>query len=263
VIIAYPDGTTNTTLTTVSGWNYVGEVNSGSGTYLGNGWVITADHVGSGDFTLDGTVYPLIPGSEQGFDNEGGPGVPDLLMFQIGPYPALPPLTLRSAPPIVNEFVIMIGCGRDRGAETSYDPNGPLPPDLIDGWEWLQTRTKRWGSNEIDSLPPGLVLGTVSIATVFDEDEHPFEAQGSDGDSGGAIFQVIGGEELVGIQYAIGPANGQPSESSLFTNATFGVRIDFYYDQIQDVLALPEPSGGLPIGGALVGWLARRRRRRS
>jgi hypothetical protein len=257
VIIAFPDGTTNTELPTLSGWAYVGDVNSASGTYLGHGWVITADHVGSGDFTLDGVVYPLIPGSEQSFDNGGGASVPDLLMFQVGPYPPLPPLPLRSTPPILNEFVLMMGSGRDRGAATTYTPSGG---PTLDGWWWLGTRTKRWGSNEIDSFPPGLLLGTVSLATVFDEDEHPFEAQGSDGDSGGAVFKVIGGEELVGIMYAIGPANGQPGDTSCFTNATFAARIDFYYDQIQDVLALPEPSGGLPIGGALVALLARRRR---
>ena len=105
------------------------------------------------------------------------------------------------------------------------------------------------------------MLGTVSLATVFDADEHPFEAQGSDGDSGGAVFKVLGGEELVGIQFAIGPANGQPGDTSLFTNGTFAARIDFYHDQIQDIFALPEPSGGLPSGIALLAWLARRRRR--
>ncbi len=261
VIIASPDGTVNTSLPTVSGWAYVGAVNSASGTYLGHGWVITADHVGSGDFTLDGVVYPLVPGSEEGFDNEGGPGTPDLLMFRVSPYPPLPPLPLRSTPPVLNEIVLMMGCGRDRGDPTTYDPNGPLPPDPLDGWEWLGTSTKRWGSNEIDSFPPGLVLGTVSLATVFDEDEHPFEAQGSDGDSGGAVLKVLGGEELVGIQFAIGPANGQPGNTSLFTNATFAARIDFYYDQIQEIMAVPEPSAGtLPMGAMLLGLLHRHRR---
>lgn len=261
VIISFPDGTTNTTFPTFNGWDYVGEVNSATGTYLGDGWVITADHVGSGDFTLGGVVYPLIPGSEQSFDNGGGPTVPDLLMFQIGPYPPLPPLALRSTAPLLGEFTLMIGCGRDRGLEMTFDPNGPLPPDPIDGWDWLPTRSKRWGTNEIESFPPGLVLGTVSFATSFDEDEHAFEAQGADGDSGGAIFTVTGTPELAGILYAIGPANGQPADTSLYTNLTFSARIDFYYDQIQDVLALPEPAGGLPIGAALVAALARRRRR--
>lgn len=258
VILASPDGTENTSLTSVAGWNHVGQVNGASGTYLGNGWVITADHVGPGDFTLDGVTYPFLPGSEQSFDNGGGSSVPDLLMFQIGPYPALPPLALRQTPPVLNEFILMVGAGSDRGAATTFVPGGGQP---LDGWFWAGTKTKRWGSNEIDSFPPGLVLGTVSMATIFDDDEGPFESQGSDGDSGGAVFKIIGGEELVGIMYAIGPVPGQPLDATLYTNATFSARIDFYYDQIQDVLALPEPSGALPVGAALVVVLARRRRR--
>src|ERR1700734_1830127 len=46
----------------VTGWDYVGTVNDASGVYLGNGWVLTAGHVGAGTFVLGsgpaaGTYY--------------------------------------------------------------------------------------------------------------------------------------------------------------------------------------------------------------
>ena len=62
VIISQGDGTDNTSSNGFFGWDYVGQVNGESGTYLGFGYVITNDHVGPGDFILDGVTYPWIPG---------------------------------------------------------------------------------------------------------------------------------------------------------------------------------------------------------
>jgi len=45
---------------THDGWDYVGQVggaSDASGVYLGNGWVITAGHVGALDFTLGTNTY--------------------------------------------------------------------------------------------------------------------------------------------------------------------------------------------------------------
>ncbi len=262
VLIASGDGTGNNTSPGFFGWDYVGEVNGLSATYLGEGWVITADHVGSGDFTLDGIVYPLVPGSEHWLENEGVSTLPDLVMFAVSPRPDLDPLPLRADKPPVGEFTIMIGCGRDRGPATVFDPNGPFPPEELSGWEWETSSSKRWGTNEVEGFPVGLVGGTVAFYTSFDDGELFPEGQGTAGDSGGAVFTSgVGGTELAGILYAVGPSPGQPRATSLFTNLTFAARIDFYYDQIQDVIALPEPTGGLGWGVALLVVLARRRAR--
>ena len=50
------------------GWNNVGAIGVGGGVYIGYGWVLTANHVGSGDgITLGGVKYPMLPGT--GFGN--------------------------------------------------------------------------------------------------------------------------------------------------------------------------------------------------
>lgn len=262
VLISFGDGTGNTTNPSFFGWDYVGDVNNLTGTYLGNGWVLTANHVGAGNFTLGGVTYLWIPGSEVQLDNQAPP-LADLVMFQVTPEPPLPPLPLRTTKPPIGEFSIVIGCGRDRGSETMWDPNGPFPPppNELFGWNWAPTRTKRWGTNEVEGFPVGLVNSTVAFYTVFDDGQLLPESQAANGDSGGAIFTINPtGTELAGLIYAVGPSLGQSAETSLFTNLTFAARIDFYHDQIQEIM-LPEPTGGLAWGIVLLGILGRRAHR--
>lgn len=240
-MISTATGTENTTGAGFFGWDYVGEVNGGSGTYLGNGWVITASHVGAGDFILEGVTYPWILGSEIRLETNAST-LADLVVFSIYPYPPLPLLDLRTTPPPVGESLVMIGCGRDRGGATSFDPNGPFPPppEEIFGWSWAGTTSKRWGTNQMTSLTTGLISGTVSFYTEFDEGEVLPEAQAAEGDSGGAVFSInAGGTELAGIIFAVGPTPGQPSNSSLFTNLTFVARAEWYRDEILSIVSLP------------------------
>ncbi len=57
-------GTGNTTAPVDDpGWVHIGTRNSLSVVYIGNGWVISASHVGIGSVELDGIVYPSISGS--------------------------------------------------------------------------------------------------------------------------------------------------------------------------------------------------------
>lgn len=265
VLIASGDGTENTTNPNFFGWDYVGEVNGLSATYLGDGYVITANHVGPGDFTLDGETYLWVPGSEVQLESNPS-NLADLVMFGVSPKPALDPLQIRTTPPPVGEFLIMIGRGRDRGSDTSWDPNGPFPPppDVLLGWNWDTTTSKRWGTNEVKSLTTGLISGTVSFYTEFDDGEILPEAQAAGGDSGGAVFSLnASATELAGIIFAAGPTPGQPADTALFTNLTFIARLDFYREQIEDVITVPEPAlgTGLPFGIALLLMLDRRRKR--
>src|SRR5271170_6434745 len=55
--------------TGVTGWNYVGSIGSASAVYLSNGWVITAAHVGAGNFVLGSTTYNMVPGSVRPISN--------------------------------------------------------------------------------------------------------------------------------------------------------------------------------------------------
>ncbi len=242
VLIATGTGTENTSAPGFAGWDYVGDVNGNTGTYIGNGWVITANHVGPGDFTLDGVVYPWVTGSDVRLESLPGT-LADLVVFSIYPYPLLPPLSIATAPLQVGELLFMIGCGRDRGTATSYDPNGelPPPPDEIFGWNWAGSSTKRWGTNSVSALTGGLLLGTVAFETLFDDGQVLPEAQATDGDSGGAVFSLNSPtNDLVGIMYAVGPSPGQPSNTALYTNITFMARMEWYRDEILSIAVAPD-----------------------
>jgi len=65
----------------ITGWNYVGQVNGASGVYLGNGWVLTAAHVGMGNFILSGNTYEAVAGSSHSISNSNG--TVDVVLFQI------------------------------------------------------------------------------------------------------------------------------------------------------------------------------------
>jgi hypothetical protein len=74
------------------GWNNVGRVAGASGVYLGNRWVITANHVSGGALILDGRSYLPVPGTDIRLDNPGAfasLGDPDLRMFRIAEDPQL------------------------------------------------------------------------------------------------------------------------------------------------------------------------------
>lgn len=111
----------------VTGWDYVGSVNGASGVYLGNGFVLTAGHVGAGDFVLDGQTYDVVAGSGQQI------GTADLNLFQIdttsttGTALTLPALTLALNPPTAfsslstGSSVVMIGYGGSNGETWGED----------------------------------------------------------------------------------------------------------------------------------------------
>jgi hypothetical protein len=263
VLLASGDGTGNDSpIPGFDEYNLVGTIGSESGTYLGDGWVLTANHVGTGDFVLGGTLHKFIPGTEYRLETSPGSGS-DLLMFEVYPAPALPGIPIRSFSPIVGQVTFMIGHGRNRGTATSFDPNGPsVAPPPLSGWHWGVGQSMRWGINVVSGFPAGPVLNTVSFLMDFDEFGGAlFESQATVGDSGGPVFIVNGfnESELAGIMIAVFGASGQPSQTSLYTNGTAAARLDFYRDQILNQMAVPEPSRALPTAAAALALLARRR----
>ena len=90
-------------------------MNGLSGVYLGNGWVLTANHVGIGPMTLGNVIYPAALGS--GVRLEHSAGVPtDLLLFQLASDPGLDTLPIAVTSPPLAAQAILIGRGCDRGA---------------------------------------------------------------------------------------------------------------------------------------------------
>jgi hypothetical protein len=67
--------------------------------YLGNGWVITAHHVGAGDVVFGGVSHHALPESTVRLGRDGRPPDADLVVFRIEPRPDLPTLPIRPTPP--------------------------------------------------------------------------------------------------------------------------------------------------------------------
>jgi hypothetical protein len=137
----------------VTGWDYVGYVDGtyngtsivGSGVYLGNGWVLTAAHIGVGNFYLSGTYYYPVVGSVQSFTVSGKPNEPvDLCLFQISAPPNLPALTISQSLPNTGSPVAMLGTGGNSGLTWGYDNVTatnvrPDPPVVINNTTYYST----------------------------------------------------------------------------------------------------------------------------
>lgn len=246
------------------GFEYVGTRGSLSAVYLGEGWVITANHVGAGNVVIDGVSYPWVPGSARRVENPDGTNA-DLLLFEIDPHPDLPNLPIAEESPAFERFLMIMGNGRDRGAEITWDPNGPSPPGLSTGYEWAPTRSLRWGSNYVEVYPMGgSVFNTVAFGSRFDASAPLEECQAVTGDSGGGVFvwEVSTGRfVLAGLVLAIEEFSNQPAATSIHGQSTYYADLAYYRDDILEVTNLPEPSEGLGIGAALLVALRRRRNR--
>jgi hypothetical protein len=226
VIIDLGDGTGNTSAPADDpGWAHVGTTTAGGLTaiYLGNGWVLTANHVGIGDVVFEGQTYAAVAGSYVQLENDSGPP-PDLGVFRIDRKPGLPILPIRTSTPSVDTAVIMIGHGQNRGPATRWRGH--------DGYEWGAGRTTRWGTNAVEGS--GTVLNTAFFDTEFtDTGGSTDEAQGANGDSGGAVFIKNGSVwELAGVMFAIGEYPGQPAGLALYGNLTYAADLAPYRDQI-------------------------------
>jgi len=217
------------------GWAHVGRVTGPTGIYLGNGWMLTANHVVVSDPEIEGVVYPVVPGSVVQLQNPVVPPAPptlaDLKVFRIDPSPSLPLLRIRSTTPPNNKNVTFISIGLSRGAATSWMGIG--------GYLWGSLGGKRWGTNKVAGPAD---IGTLTFTTDFTQigggTSTTNEATGADGDSGGAVFakNTQGVWELAGVMIAVGtfqtPTEDQPPGTSLYGNLTYAADLAEYRDQL-------------------------------
>ena len=268
------------------GWNNVGAIWIGAGVYLGYGWVLTANHIGSGaGITLGGVTYTMAPGTGHQLTNAGASGkstFTDLYMFQLqGALPNLPAIRIASSAPANGDTVTMIGRGSIQDANRTFwnvdTSAGPVGP-----WVWTETTaasanyagyktigggTMRWGTNVIDDNDWVLDgYDFFALGTTFDPGVSNNEAQVVVGDSGGAVFVKQAGEwSLAGIIIATGVFPDQPgvAGTAVYYNASYFADLSYYRPQIM-ALAVPEPAAMtqlLAAGGIGVGvcWFRRRR----
>lgn len=255
------------TTSSTPGADYVGQIGGpqgAAGTYLGDGYVLTAAHIGPGDFMLDGVSYTPVAGSSQSFTTYGATvngvfyptATADLTLFQItgNPLPSLPPLTIAPVTPspyisgVSNgTAVVMIGYG-DSANVQSYGIDQVTEPD--------QTVNLYDGQTPPTYISYDFVTddGTFTGSSTFTNN-----AQLIPGDSGGGDFIVLpgGGLELAGINevYFTDVTNGPPVASGM-------VDLSYYADQIDAITGIPEPSAWLlALGGLAAIFLASFQRR--
>jgi hypothetical protein len=242
------------------GWLNVGRVDGGSAVYLGNRWVITANHVDEGDLRLsDGRVLAEAPGSSIRLTNTGTSAAPDLRMFRLQDDPGLPAMNLASVAPVSGSQVMMIGAGVNRAPELlGWRSSGgqwtelPLPEANIAGYRVGSGNTMRWGLNTISansSASP--VPGTLVFQTTFDkygltflsQAETTFEAQATTGDSGGGVFyESDSGWQLAGLMISTTSLPGQPSGTIVYGNRTNIADLASYRQQIVDLMNRAAPA---------------------
>jgi len=215
------------------GWQNVGPRGSVTAIYIGNGWMLTAQHVAPGGVILDGVSYSAVPESRIRLaDPEGGTVQPDLAVFRIHPSPELGELAISSSAPAVGEPVVMVGGGRDRGEKFTW--NG------IAGFSLTSTRTKRWGSNRIEEAAQNYTTtytNTRGFSTSFDPFDTRHEAQAVNGDSGGAVFIKRRGKfELAGVIFSIAKFPNQPEDSSLYGNRSYAADLSHYRKQLLELI---------------------------
>jgi hypothetical protein len=236
------------------GWDHVGRVGGLNGIYLGNGWMLTANHVPTANANFNGAFYAAVPGSEVQLQNPDL-SLADLKVFRIDAFPSLPLMKIRSTTPAADTNVTMIAGGALRGTATTWMG--------YDGWFWGGTLGEHWATNKI--YDSGFVNDTWAISTDFDKlsmGGTTHEGQGASGDSGGGLFVKNGSVwELAGVLFAIAPFPSQPDFTALqgkasqpVGNLTFAADLSVYRDQI---IAITRPECANEIdddGDTLVDW---------
>ena len=289
VVINTISGTGNTTAPADDpGWANVGELGIGTGVYLGNGWVLTAYHVGGGSIVLGGGTYAMLAGSGTRLTNGGAPGkapLTDLSMFRLATTPTgLGGVAIAATPSGTGAAVTMIGAGLNRGAFTKWLINTSTTPNVwtettgtaadAAGYKTGAGRAVRWGTNDVETSNfwersyfgpgPNDFTSVRAFTTDFDFAEDSTEAQAVLRDSGGAVFAKQGSQwQLTGVIYAVEGFPDQPSPvfNAVFGNFTYMADLSHYRSQI--VAAVPEPSAAvLAACGAAGLFIARSRRPR-
>lgn len=260
------------------GFANVGRVNNSTGVYLGNGWVLTANHVGAGTFTVGGNSYAF-----NGVDSHQIGGA-DLRLFKLSTSPALSGVQISVTTPLIGSDAVMIGGGRTpQSTTTTWYVDSDVDPWLWDtmdfpeadrteeGYVTTSTRVVRWGTNVISSIVSdsyGPYSTMDFLVTSFSESpaQTAYEAQAVTNDSGGGLFvETVDGWRLAGTMATVATFEDQPggnngAHNALFGNLTYSVDLADYADEINSII--PEPAAAVVFLAMVALASAQRRIRR-
>jgi secreted trypsin-like serine protease len=237
---------------------------SGSGTYIGGRWVLTAGHIAfsktTGTFLLEGSSYSIVraiifPSWSLGSDADDI-GLVELSSEIVGVAPAV----MRALPDdsiLLGQTTTWVGYGQGGTGLTG----GTGVPGTLRGF-----------TNVIDGFGPTLGLVESSMIADFDRPDgsknsivgsnplpSALEGNVTPGDSGGAVFWDGG---LVGVISYRARIAGDPSSNSDYGELSGASRLSRFTGWITEqtgIAAVPEPSVAHLIALASVGWLRRRR----
>ncbi|MCK5114170.1 MAG: trypsin-like peptidase domain-containing protein [Phycisphaerae bacterium] len=245
------------------GWDYTVKLSTGTGVYLGNGWVLTANHVyddkvGQSVTFADGTIC------NEALGYGGRVGNADLALFLVSNEPTRAPLTISSNTSSGADLLI-VGTGRQQQPqETTWWRNRftdewsetvQSGPDWVveTGYKTISTREWTWGTNDVRST--GITTGTSPYETTCfftDFDDSTDEAQLVIYDSGAPAFTYNSSTsqyELSGIGLAVAPGNDWGSQApDIRYNAIYGGYS--YFGELSDykatISAMIENNGPIP-----------------
>jgi hypothetical protein len=264
-IILYDANETANTVAPTSGapWEYVARLDIGgtpdaSGVYLGNNYMLTADHV-----TLTSTSTVLLNGQTFAIDTTFAAvqvGGADIKIFKILGNPGLASLPLMtSSDNDKSNTCTIIGWGIGKGTEVANQ-----------GWNWNfaeSPRIERWGLNFTQPVyytDPDTSLSY--LTTQFNRTGGVDEAAVTLGDSGSGLFIKVGSTwKLAGITSGVSTYGQSLYDEDLSTagdqpDRNFFVPVRLYESQLQPLTTIPEPSTLLLIISG-VAMLAHRRPR--
>lgn len=273
-------------------WNAVGSIPGGAScVYLGDRWVISANHGGFSGFERPGFSTILTQSSTRLIDPVNGQ-LTDIVLFRLASDPGLPNTPLTTTAPKIGDPIYIMGTGIKRNTNRVYynvtqnpsptpwtwTPVGSPGANTFNGWAYGSDRQKLWAQNTmidfganpqtgaptpaLEGNVPGLpgnpyvrVMGTAFFDT-------PVSGQALSGDSGGGAFDAQG--NLVGLLGLIDFWPDQPANTVIYGDVTYFYDLTRYLPQINRIIGrpavVPEPSSaGVLLGAA--GLLATRRRR--
>ncbi len=268
-------------------WANVGTISGTSAIYLGDGWVMTANHVASSlppTVSFGGVGYATQPGSHHRLQNLANTptlsAFTDIVLFRLSAPPTLPGVSISAATPTVGSEVMMIGNGQaQEGALTHWNrtviagENNDVWVEVseisstISGYETTGTHEVRWGENVVENNAFFVNVGTVatpvhviSYSTRFDEVGLVNEAQAVIGDSGGGVFSFNGNSwELSGMMFAVNGYETQPGGSASAIHGATTLIADLSYYRAEILTIIPEPSVAVISVLGVCGFFRRRR----